>query len=183
MGCDSVSKTLCYASLAAFDLLSWGVGEILGENVAQAKEVSVGGCSWMQGSGRPGHTNMLNLPLWLSCLRPAEQGVHVAHTSARTSHAHTCVLFPLPPQAMSDLGTQSGGRAGAELKCPPFNVLLTDMSPIQKKEQVHLTSLCLVSTWRVCVQAAHCSPQLCRLFKGSVHVLDLAATMLHFCCP
>lgn len=34
VGCDSVSNTPCYASLAAFDLLSCGVGEILGENVA-----------------------------------------------------------------------------------------------------------------------------------------------------
>lgn len=29
---------------------------------------------------------------------------------------------------------------------PPFNVLLADVSPSQKKDQVHLTSLCLVST-------------------------------------
>lgn len=180
MGCDSVSNTLCYASLAAFDLLSCGVGEILGENIAQAKEVSVGACSWMQGSDRSGHTNMLDLLLWLSCQRLAEQGAHGAHTSARTSHAHTPMsYFPCHPKLHQiwELREQNRGRAHVS----PFNVLLTDVSPSQKKEQVHLTSLCLVSPWRGCVQAAHCSSQLCRLFKGSVHFLDLTATMLHFC--
>lgn len=174
-----MSNTPCYASLAAFDLLSCGVGEILGENVVQANEVSVLACSLMQGSDRPGHTSTWNLPFWLSCLRLAEQGAHGAHASARTSR----VLFPVPPQATSGLGAQPGSRTGAELMYPPFNVLLTDVSPSQKKEQVPLPSLCLVSTWRDFVQATHCSPQLHRLFKGSVHVLDLAATILHFCCP
>lgn len=142
----------------------------------------MGACSWMQGSDRPGHINTLNFPPWLSCLRLAERGAHGAHASARTSHAHTPVsYFPCHPN-LHHIGN-SGSRTGAELMYPPFNVLLTDVSPSQKKDQVHLTSLCLVSTWRGCVQVTCCSPQLQRFFEGSVHLLDLAATVLHFCCP
>lgn len=105
----------------------------------------MGACSWMQGSDRPGHTNMLNFPLWLSCLRLAEQGAHGAHASARTSHAHTPVpYFRCHPKLHQVWELREQNRA--ELMYPPFNMLLTDVSPSQKKKQVHLTSLCLVST-------------------------------------
>ena len=50
---------------------------------------------------------------------------------------HTSVLFPLPPQTTSGLGTHSGGRTGTELVYLPLNVLLMDEFPSQRKDQVH----------------------------------------------
>lgn len=98
---------------------------------------------------------------------------HEAHDSARVSHAHiplsSCPCHP----KLCELGTHSGCRRGAELVYPLFNVLLTDKFPSQEKGQVHPDDLCLVSTWRGCVQGARCcSPQPSRCFEGN-HVAPL----------
>lgn len=50
---------------------------------------------------------------------------------------YTSVLFHPLFQNTSGLGTHLRSRTGADLVYPPFNVLLTDQSLSQNKDQVH----------------------------------------------